>query len=70
MGCHLEDGLRTVHSNPEIDLILMDIDPGFGIAGTEIAAVIQNDRHLPLVLISGLFAVKSLPVDILTEPEI
>jgi PAS domain S-box-containing protein len=54
-----EDAVRAVHINPDIDLILMDIDLGKGIDGTEAAAIILQDRDLPVVFLSSH-----------TEPEI
>jgi len=46
-------------NNPEIDLILMDIDLGNPVDGTEIAASILNQRDIPIVFLSSH-----------TEPEI
>ncbi len=48
-----EDAVAAVKQNPEIDLILMDIDLGEGIDGTEAAERILALRDLPLVFLSG-----------------
>ncbi|TVR62190.1 MAG: response regulator, partial [Spirochaetaceae bacterium] len=54
-----EKAVETVESNPEIELILMDIDLGAGIDGTEAAARIVERHDLPVVFLSSH-----------TEPEI
>ena len=54
-----EQAVATVRSTPVIDLILMDIDLGEGIDGTETAARILRDHDLPIVFLSSH-----------TEPEI
>jgi PAS domain S-box-containing protein len=54
-----EDAIKMVQTNPTIDLILMDIDLGKGMDGTEAAAIILQDRDLPVVFLSSH-----------TEPEI
>jgi PAS domain S-box-containing protein len=54
-----EDAIKAVETTPGIDLILMDIDLGEGIDGTEAAAIILQDRDLPVVFLSSH-----------TEPEI
>ncbi len=54
-----EEAVAAVKSNPAIDLILMDIDLGKGMDGTEAAALILKERDLPVVFMSSH-----------TEPEI
>ncbi len=48
-----EDAVEAVKENPAIDLVLMDIDLGEGIDGTEAAERILALRELPLVFLSG-----------------
>jgi PAS domain S-box-containing protein len=48
-----EAAIEAVTTHPEIDLILMDIDLGPGMDGTEAAAVILRDRDLPVVFLSS-----------------
>ncbi|MFW5695944.1 MAG: PAS domain S-box protein, partial [Alkalispirochaeta sp.] len=48
-----EKALSTVRENQEIDLVLMDIDLGRGMSGTEAAELILLERHLPLVFLSS-----------------
>jgi CheY-like chemotaxis protein len=48
-----EDAVKVVETTPGIDLILMDIDLGQGIDGTEAAAIILRDRDLPVVFLSS-----------------
>ena len=54
-----ERAVDVVLSTPGIDLILMDIDLGDGIDGTEAAEIILRDHDIPLVFLSSH-----------TEPEI
>jgi CheY-like chemotaxis protein len=54
-----EEAVKAVETTPGIDFILMDIDLGKGIDGTETAAIILKDRDLPVVFLSSH-----------TEPEI
>lgn len=54
-----EDAIRIMQLNPGIDLILMDIDLGSGMDGTEAAAAILESNNLPIVFLSSH-----------TEPEI
>ncbi len=54
-----EDAIEKVRSYPEINLILMDINLGPGIDGTEAAEIILKDYDIPLVFLSSH-----------TEPEI
>ena len=59
---HVNTGEKAVtlaNENNEIDLILMDIDLGKGIDGTEAAALILNNHDIPIVFMSSH-----------TEPEI
>ena len=48
-----EKAIDAVHSRPEIDLILMDIDLGEGVDGTEAAAAILDYRDIPVVFLSS-----------------
>ncbi len=57
--CSGEDAVNFVKLNPDIDLILMDIDLGSGIDGTEAAEIILKDRDIPVIFVSSH-----------TEPEI
>lgn len=54
-----EEAVEIVSKSPEIDLILMDIDLGEGIDGTEAAEIIITEHDIPLVFLSSH-----------TEPEI
>lgn len=57
-----DNGLKAIEKAelyPNIDLILMDIDLGHGIDGTEAAKAILKDKEIPLIFISSH-----------TEPEI
>lgn len=48
-----ERALSIVEKNPAIDLILMDINLGEGISGTEAAAQILKKHDIPLIFLSG-----------------
>ena len=48
-----EKAVEVVASTPGIDLILMDIDLGEGIDGTEVAEQILADKEIPLVFLSS-----------------
>lgn len=48
-----EKAVEIVKKTPGIDLILMDIDLGSGIDGTEAAEQILKDKDLPLVFLSS-----------------
>ncbi|KQC03155.1 MAG: hypothetical protein APR54_09655 [Candidatus Cloacimonas sp. SDB] len=48
-----EEAVEIVHSNPNIDLILMDINLGSGIEGTEAARQILAKHDLPLIFLSS-----------------
>jgi len=48
-----EKALDAIKNNPSIDLVLMDINLGNGIDGTEAARLILNDRDLPIVFLSS-----------------
>ena len=48
-----EEAVETVKKTPAIDLILMDIDLGAGIDGTEAAAIILNECDIPVVFLSS-----------------
>ncbi len=48
-----EDAVREATANPDIDLVLMDIDLGSGIDGTEAAQRILAARSLPVVFLSS-----------------
>lgn len=54
-----ERAIEELERDPEIDLVLMDINLGAGIDGTEAAALILKDRDIPIVFLSSH-----------TEPEI
>ncbi|HON78488.1 MAG TPA: response regulator, partial [Spirochaetota bacterium] len=54
-----KDAIEAFKSNRSIDLILMDIDLGSGIDGTETAELILQERDIPIVFLSSH-----------TEPEI
>jgi CheY-like chemotaxis protein len=48
-----EEAVATVEKTPAIDLILMDINLGTGIDGTEAAAIILRQRDIPVVFLSS-----------------
>ncbi len=48
-----ESAVEAVNATPEIDLILMDIDLGSGIDGTEAAGIILKDHNIPIVFLSS-----------------
>jgi PAS domain S-box-containing protein len=48
-----EEAITAVEKNPGIDLILMDIDLGAGMDGTEAARIILWHRDLPVIFLSG-----------------
>ncbi len=48
-----EEAVTTVAATPGIDLILMDINLGSGMDGTEAAALILKERDLPVVFLSS-----------------
>jgi PAS domain S-box-containing protein len=48
-----EEAVATVEKTPAIDLILMDINLGAGIDGTEAAALILKNHDLPVVFLSS-----------------
>jgi PAS domain S-box-containing protein len=48
-----EDAVATVAKTPAIDLVLMDVNLGSGIDGTEAAALILSNRDLPVVFLSS-----------------
>jgi PAS domain S-box-containing protein len=48
-----EEAVAMVEKSPAIDLILMDINLGAGMDGTEAAAIILGKRDLPVVFLSS-----------------
>ena len=48
-----EEALKLIETSPEIDLILMDINLGSGIDGTQAAEAILQCHDLPLVFLSS-----------------
>ena len=48
-----EDAVRKAVADPEISLILMDIDLGAGISGPEAAQQILQQRHVPVVFLTS-----------------
>ncbi len=48
-----EKAIEIVKKTPKIDLILMDIDLGKGIDGTQAAEIILKDRDIPVVFLSS-----------------
>ncbi len=48
-----EEAVETAERTPEVDLILMDIDLGSGMDGTEAARRILEHRDVPVVFLSG-----------------
>lgn len=48
-----EKAIQAVDSNPEIDLVLIDIDLGKGIDGTEAAGKILEKHDIPIVFLSS-----------------
>lgn len=51
--CNGETAVREASGNPAIDLILMDINLGSGIDGTQAAALILRDHDVPIVFLSS-----------------
>jgi len=47
------DAIREASRNPSIDLVLMDIDLGGGMDGTEAAATILRERDVPVLFLSS-----------------
>jgi len=54
---HASDGQKAIDivkkNNPEINLILMDIDLGQGIDGTEAAKIILKEHDVPILFLSS-----------------
>lgn len=48
-----EEAVEVIRSGKKIDLILMDINLGEGMDGTEAAEIILKDRHIPVVFLSS-----------------
>lgn len=48
-----EEAIDLMQENKEVDLILMDIDLGEGISGTEAAKTILAKHDLPLLFLSS-----------------
>jgi PAS domain S-box-containing protein len=48
-----EEAVELVKSGKKVDLILMDIDLGKGMDGTEVAEIILRDRYIPVVFLSS-----------------
>ena len=48
-----EKAIELFNENKDIDLILMDIDLGKGLDGTETAAIILKDQDIPVVFLSS-----------------
>ena len=48
-----EDAVDSMKKNPDLDLILMDIDLGRGIDGTQAAEMILKERDVPVVFLSS-----------------
>ncbi len=48
-----EEAVKIVETDPDIDLILMDIDLGSGIDGTEAAEIILKGKDIPVVFLSS-----------------
>src|SRR4030042_2830410 len=48
-----EEAIESVGSGKRVDLILMDINLGSGMDGTEAAEIILRDRHIPVVFLSS-----------------
>ncbi|MDA3901433.1 MAG: response regulator [Spirochaetes bacterium] len=48
-----EAAIAAVYDNPDIDLVLMDIDLGEGMDGTEAVRIILQTHNLPVVFLSS-----------------
>ena len=48
-----EEGVRYISGNPDIDLVLMDINLGEGIDGTEAAKQILDIRDVPVIFLTS-----------------
>ena len=51
--CNSEEAIEIVSSDPDISLVLMDIDLGTGHSGTEVAVQILKIRELPIVFLTN-----------------
>ena len=56
-----EEAVAMVEKTPAIDLILMDINLGKGLDGTEAAALILKEHDLPIVFLSATWSPTSWP---------
>ena len=48
-----EEAIATIEKTPAIDLVLMDVNLGAGMDGTEAAAIILRQRDIPVVFLSS-----------------
>ena len=48
-----EDAIQIVSSNPNINIVLMDIDLGSGIDGTKATEIILQIKEIPVVFLSS-----------------
>lgn len=48
-----ESALKTVRESPSVGLVLMDIDLGAGMDGTEAAKIIIEERDIPVIFVSS-----------------
>jgi PAS domain S-box-containing protein len=48
-----EESIEIIKNNPIIELVLMDIDLGDGIDGTQAAEIILKEREIPIVFLSS-----------------
>lgn len=48
-----EDAVVKIRLRPEIDLVLMDISLGYGMDGTEAAAIILGEKDIPVVFLTS-----------------
>ncbi len=48
-----EEAIKIFHENQHIDLIIMDIDLGQGIDGTEAAEIILKEKDIPILFMSS-----------------
>ncbi len=48
-----EEAIKTFNTNHNIDLIIMDIDLGKGIDGTEAAKIILDNHDVPILFMSS-----------------
>ena len=62
-----EDAIQIVSSNPNINIVLMDIDLGSGIDGTKATEIILQIKEIPVVFLSSRTEPAILEIGVLTR---